>query len=79
MDQSGLFFKALPDTGLTKKSVNGDKKSKERHTVAFFVSSSGFKVCKHIVIGKSKVPRCFRKLSNPSGIQFSQQKSMDDT
>ena len=63
----GSFFKAPPDTGLAKqtKKCKGGKKSKERLTVAFFVSSSGFKVCKPVVIGKSKVPRCFRKLPNP--------------
>ena len=41
--------------------------------MAFFASSSGFKVCKPVVIGKSKVPRCFRKLPNPSkpyGMQY---------
>ena len=41
-DQSGLFFKAPPDTRLAKKTKNckGGKKSKERLTVVFFVSSS---------------------------------------
>ena len=72
---SGLFFKALPDTGLAKrtKKRKGGKKSKERLTVAFFVSSSEFKICKPAVIGKSKVPRCFRKLPNsskPYGMQY---------
>ena len=59
MDESELFFKAPPDTGLVKKTkkCNGGKKSKERLTAAFFVSSRGFKVCKPI--GNSKVPRCF--------------------
>ena len=41
--------------------------------MTFSVSSSGFKVCKHVVIGKSKVPRCFRKLPNHSkqyGMQY---------
>ena len=30
------------------------------------MSSSEFKVCKPVVIGKSKFPRRFRKLPNPS-------------
>ena len=37
------------------------------------MSSSAFKVCKPILIGKSKVPRCFQKLPNPSkpyGMQY---------
>ena len=52
MDASVLFFKALPDTGLAKKpkKCKSDKKSKERLTVAFFVSWSGFKVCKPVDI-----------------------------
>ena len=83
MDESGLFFKAVADTGLAKnsKKCKCGKKSKERLTVAFFVSSSGFKVCKPVVIGKAKVQRCFRKLSNPSkpyGMQYFHSKNMDD-
>ena len=39
----------------TKKRKNS-KKSKERLTVAFFVSS---KACKPVVIRKSKIPRYF--------------------
>ena len=75
MDESGLFLKAFSDTGLAKKTKNckGGKKSRERLTVAFFVSSREFKLCKPAVIGKSKVPRCFRKLPNPSklyGMQY---------
>ena len=38
-----------------------------------FVFSSGFKVCKPVVIGKSKVPRCFQNLpdlSKPYGMQY---------
>ena len=67
MNESGLFFKALPDNGLAKKlkSVKAVINRNSDLTVAFFVFSSGFKVCKPVVIGKSKVPRCFRKLPNP--------------
>ena len=70
MDESGLFFKALLDTGLAKKTkkCKDGKKSKERLTVAFFVSSSGFKVCKPVIIGKGKALGCFRKLPKPYGM-----------
>ena len=54
------------------KGFKGGKKSKEGYTVAFFASSSGFNVCKPVVIRKSKVPRCFQKLhysSKPYGMQ----------
>ena len=57
-NESGFFFKALPNAGFVKKTkkCKDGKKSKERLTVAFFVSSSGFKVCKPVVVGMSKVP-----------------------
>ena len=76
MDELGLYFKAPLDAGLAKKklkSVKAVRNQKERLTVAFFVSSSGFKICKPVVIRKSKVTRCFRKLHNPSksyGMQY---------
>ena len=75
----GSFLELLQIMGWQKnpKKCKGVKKSKERLTVAFFVSSSGFKACKPVVIGKSKVPRCFRELPNPSklyGMQYFQSK-----
>ena len=68
MDESGCFFKALPDKGLVEKGkqAKGGKKSKQRLTVAFFVNAAGEKVDQPIVIWKSKLPRCFKKLKDPS-------------
>ena len=44
MDESGCFFKALPDAGLVQKGkAKGGKKSKQRFTIAFFVSAAGQK------------------------------------
>lgn len=65
MDESGCFFKALPTKGLAQKGKKskGGKKSKQRITVAFFVSADGKKVGKPIVIWRSKNPRCFRLAS----------------
>ena len=67
MDESGCFFKALPTKGLAQKGkkAKGGKKSKQRITVAFFVSADGGKVGKPIVIWRSKKPRCFRLASAP--------------
>ena len=50
MDESGCF-KALPDKGLVEKGkqAKGDKKSKQRLTVAFFVNAAGEKVEKPVV------------------------------
>ena len=52
MDQSGCFFKALPDKGLVEKGkqAKGGKKSKQRFTIAFFVDAAGEKVEEPVVI-----------------------------
>ena len=65
LDESGCFFKELPAKGLAQKGkkTKGGKKSKQRITVAFFVSTDGGKVGKPIVIWRSKKPRCFRLAS----------------
>ena len=68
MGESGCFFKALPDKGLVEKGkqAKGGKKSKQRLTVAFFVNAAAERVDQPIVIRKSKLPRCFKKLKDPS-------------
>ena len=67
-EQIWLFFKALPDKGLVekRKQAKVDKKSKQRLSVAFSVNAAGEKVDRPIVIWKSKVPRCHKKLQDPS-------------
>ena len=59
MDETGLFFCALPDRGFAQKSrsCKGGKKSKQRVTIALFVSASGHKE-KPVFIWKSENPRC---------------------
>ena len=63
-----LFFKALLEKVLVEKGkqAKGGKKSKQRLTVAFFVNAAGERVDQPIVIWKSKLPRCFKKLKDPS-------------
>ena len=65
MDESGVFWKALPDKGFGEKGkvCRGGKKSKHRLTVAFFVSAAGVTE-KPIVIWKSANPRCLLVASN---------------
>ena len=67
MDESDCFFKAFPTKGLAQKEKKskGGKESKQRITVAFFVSADGKKVGKPIVSWQSKTLRCFR-LANAS-------------
>ena len=58
MDETGIlnFWYDLSDRGFGQKSrsYKGEKKSKQRITVAFFVSTSGHKK-KPVVIWKSKI------------------------
>ena len=50
MDNTGCFFKALPEKGLAEKQskVRGGKKSKTRLTIAFFFSAAGEEVIEPI-------------------------------
>ena len=63
MDETGIFWCALPDRGFGQmsRSCKGGKKSKQRITVAFFVSASGQKE-EPVVIWKSENPQMFAKL-----------------
>ncbi|XP_043462863.1 tigger transposable element-derived protein 4-like [Leptopilina heterotoma] len=60
-DETGLFYKCLPDKTLVFKGekCHGGKHSKERLTVLLAVNMSGSEKLTPFVIGKSKKPRCF--------------------
>ena len=60
-DETGLFYRALPDRSLVSKFENchGTKGSKDRITLLFTCSFTGEKL-KPLVIGKSQKPRCFK-------------------
>ena len=62
MDETGVFWQALPDRGFGQKGKQcyGGKKSRKRVTVALFVSAAGTKE-KPILIWKSETPRCLQK------------------
>ena len=68
MDETGCFFKAFPEKGLVEKGkkAKGGKKFKQRLTVTFFVRAAGQKIDQPVVIWKCNVPRCFKKLKDPS-------------
>ncbi|CAG2205244.1 unnamed protein product [Mytilus edulis] len=63
-DETGLFYRALPDKtlGVKDQSCKGGKNRKERLTVMFACSSTGEKL-KPLVIGKSYNPRCFKNVN----------------
>ena len=50
----------------TIRNTKGINKTKQRITVAFFVSTDGGKVGKPIIIWKSKKPRCFKRANAAS-------------
>lgn len=62
MDETGLFFKMLPERTLAMKGekCHGGKKSKERLTIGVACNMDGSDKRKLCVIGKSKKPRCFK-------------------
>ena len=74
MDETGCFFKALPEKGLAEKKsqARGGKKSKTRLTIAFFVNAAAEKAIEPLVVWRSKKPRSFKNksLSRPHGIYY---------
>lgn len=73
-DETGSFWKALPEKSLSErgKRCRGGKNSMQRVTIAFFVNAAGGKESP-VLIGKSKKPRCFSKLkdaSRPCGAHY---------
>jgi hypothetical protein len=63
VDESGVFYRTLPDKSFTLKGeqCKGGKKAKERITVMLCCSLTGEKL-KPLVIGKAEKPRCFKGL-----------------
>ena len=63
MDETGLFYRALPDKTLRVKgeACSGGKKSKDRITLALCVNMEA-EFEKLLVIGKSAKPRCFKNI-----------------
>jgi hypothetical protein len=55
MDETGLFWKLIPDRTLATKAGSGGKKSKDRVTLVFTVSTSG----------KKEFVWCIAKSKNP--------------
>ena len=65
MDETGSFWRGLPETSLNEKGrrCNGGKQAKQRNTWAFFVNAAGEKE-DPIVIEKYAKPRCFKNLKD---------------
>lgn len=66
MDETGLFFRMIPDKTMAFKddACHGWKKSKERITVAVCANMDGSDKMKLLVIGKFQNPRCFKNVKS---------------
>ena len=64
IDETGLFFKILPDKtlGFKNEPCHGGKHSKERLTVLAGANADGTEKFPLLVIGKSKNQRCFKNV-----------------
>jgi DDE superfamily endonuclease. len=63
VDETGLFFNALPTTTLSPVgNVHGGKASKERVTLLVGANITGTEKLKLDLIGKSKNPRCLKNV-----------------
>ena len=61
LDETGLFFRMLPDRSLTAKdNVHGVKKPKDRISVMLCCNADGSDKLRPLVIGKNLKPRCFK-------------------
>ena len=58
-DETGLFWKALPDRSLSTVPLPGAKRDKTRITIHYCVNATGNHKLQPWIIGKFKKPRCF--------------------
>lgn len=65
-DETGLFFKCLPDRSMCFKDekCHGGKNSKDRVTVLLAANMDGTEKLKPLMIGKSAKPRCFKNIKS---------------
>jgi len=66
MDETGVFYKMLPDRTLCFKDekCHGGKCAKDRLTAAICTNMSGSEKLPLLVIGKSANPRCFKNVKS---------------
>lgn len=67
-DESGLFFRLLPDrtfVAASEKTAPGRKFAKERITFLLCANADGSHKLNPLIIGKSANPRCFKGFKNP--------------
>ena len=77
MDETSLFFKAPADRSLVLPgdSASGIKVSKERVILALCVNMNGSDKRQPVIIGRSRRPRCFRKIEKMPVAYYSNQRA----
>ena len=65
-DETGLFFKCLPDHSRCFKDekCHGGKNSKDRVTILLTANMDGSKKLKSLMMGKSAKPRCLKDIKS---------------
>jgi DDE superfamily endonuclease len=63
MDETGLFWKLIPERLLATETGNSGKKSKDRITLTLTTNTDGSEKLEPWVIGKSKNPRYFKGIN----------------
>jgi len=62
-DESGLFFRLLPNRSLATSQTSGVKRDKERITILLACNSSGTHKLKPLIIGKARRPLALRSVN----------------
>ncbi|XP_053960009.1 jerky protein homolog-like [Anastrepha ludens] len=75
-DESGLFWKILPEKSEKKKTAPGVKTEKQRVTFLCCANASGNHKLRLLVIGKAKNPRIFKNFNCPTEYKSSKSSSM---
>ena len=72
VDETGLFWKLLPDStfALKGETCTGGKKSRERVTVMLCCNMTGTDKRQPILIGKYAKPRCFKQTKKDLPVQY---------
>lgn len=63
MDETGLFWKAMPDRTLASEALAGGKRAKSRITVNMCCNADGSDKLPIWFVGQAKQPRCFRGIN----------------
>ena len=74
MDETGIFFKLIPEKSVCKKMRPGYKKYKDRISLALCCNFSGTKKLKPLIIGRATKPRCFKDFNVEKFVEYTNSK-----